>query len=121
LCCSTWLTDFRSVNTSAARYQQLSWIHKTSRTMRKIKMLELWLDTYMDAWKIWFRNKLVTEKGDAICQKQDILKVWCGLLTICQLACSKIDRQEIVAENKLKQSFFVRRLCDWAIVEPEKT
>jgi cell fate regulator YaaT (PSP1 superfamily) len=23
LCCSTWLTDFRSVNTSAARYQQL--------------------------------------------------------------------------------------------------
>jgi cell fate regulator YaaT (PSP1 superfamily) len=24
LCCSTWLTDFRSVNTSAARYQQLS-------------------------------------------------------------------------------------------------
>ena len=24
LCCSTWLTDFRSVNTAAARYQQLS-------------------------------------------------------------------------------------------------
>ena len=24
LCCSTWLTDFRSVNTNAARYQQLS-------------------------------------------------------------------------------------------------
>ena len=24
LCCSTWLTDFRSVSTSAARYQQLS-------------------------------------------------------------------------------------------------
>jgi cell fate regulator YaaT (PSP1 superfamily) len=24
LCCSTWLTDFRSVNTNVARYQQLS-------------------------------------------------------------------------------------------------
>ncbi len=40
LCCSTWLTDFRSVSTSAARYQQLSLkSSKISRTMWKIKML----------------------------------------------------------------------------------
>ena len=35
LCCSTWLTDFRSVSTSAARYQQLSLNpSKASRSMR---------------------------------------------------------------------------------------
>ena len=40
LCCSTWLTDFRSVNTSAARYQQLSLNpQKLAGTVRKIEML----------------------------------------------------------------------------------
>ena len=35
LCCSTWLNDFRSVGTSAARYQQLSLKpSKVSGTMR---------------------------------------------------------------------------------------
>ena len=40
LCCSTWLTDFRSVNTSAARYQQLSLNPvKISRAVWKTKVL----------------------------------------------------------------------------------
>jgi len=40
LCCSTWLTDFRSVGTSAARYQQLSLNpQKISGPVRKIKVL----------------------------------------------------------------------------------
>ena len=40
LCCSTWLTDFRKVTTTAARYQQLSLNPlKLSRSMWKIKML----------------------------------------------------------------------------------
>jgi cell fate regulator YaaT (PSP1 superfamily) len=40
LCCATWLTDFKSVNTAAARYQNLS-INQTklSWSMRKIEML----------------------------------------------------------------------------------
>ena len=78
LCCSTWLTDFRSVNTSAARYQQLSLNpQKLAGQCGKLKCcLNFELDTYMDALKDFpdFETKLVTEKGDAICQKQDIFK-----------------------------------------------
>ena len=78
LCCSTWLTDFRSVNTSAARYQQLSLNpQKLAGQCGKLKCcLNYELDTYMDALKDFpdFDTKLVTEKGDAICQKQDIFK-----------------------------------------------
>ena len=53
LCCSTWLTDFRSVNTSAARYQQLSLNpQKLAGQCGKLKCcLNYELDTYMDALK----------------------------------------------------------------------
>src|SRR5690606_2208952 len=51
LCCSTWLTDFRSVNTSAARYQQLSLNpQKLAGQCGKLKCcLNYELDTYVDA------------------------------------------------------------------------
>src|SRR5690606_38497821 len=78
LCCSTWLTDFRSVNTAAARYQQLSLNpQKLAGQCGKLKCcLNYELDTYMDALRDFpdFDTKLVTEKGDAVCQKQDIFK-----------------------------------------------
>jgi cell fate regulator YaaT (PSP1 superfamily) len=51
LCCSTWLTDFRSVNTSAARYQQLSLNPKLAGQCGKKMLLNYELDTYMDALK----------------------------------------------------------------------
>jgi cell fate regulator YaaT (PSP1 superfamily) len=78
LCCSTWLTDFRSVNTSAARYQQLSLNpQKLAGQCGKLKCcLNYELDTYMDALKEIpdMETRLKTEKGDAICQKIDIFK-----------------------------------------------
>jgi cell fate regulator YaaT (PSP1 superfamily) len=78
LCCSTWLTDFRSVNTSAARYQQLSLNpQKLAGQCGKLKCcLNYELDTYLDALQGFpdFDTKLQTEKGMAICQKQDIFK-----------------------------------------------
>ncbi|RXR24434.1 PSP1 domain-containing protein [Flavobacterium stagni] len=78
LCCSTWLTDFRSVNTSAARYQQLSLNpQKLAGQCGKLKCcLNFELDTYMDALKDFpdYETRLKTEKGDAVCQKQDIFK-----------------------------------------------
>lgn len=78
LCCSTWLTDFRSVNTSAARYQQLSLNpQKLAGQCGKLKCcLNYELDTYMDALKSIpdMETRLKTEKGDAICQKIDIFK-----------------------------------------------
>ncbi|MBT8376881.1 MAG: hypothetical protein HKP45_10045 [Winogradskyella sp.] len=78
LCCSTWLTDFRSVSTSAARYQQLSLNPlKLAGQCGKLKCcLNYELDSYLDALKAFPKNdtKLYTEKGTAVCQKTDIFK-----------------------------------------------
>ncbi len=78
LCCSTWLTDFRSVSTSAARYQQLSLNpQKLAGQCGKLKCcLNYELDSYLDALKAFPKteSKLYTEKGTAVCQKTDIFK-----------------------------------------------
>ncbi|HZW77675.1 MAG TPA: regulatory iron-sulfur-containing complex subunit RicT [Flavobacteriaceae bacterium] len=78
LCCSTWLTDFRSVNTSAARYQQLSLNpQKLAGQCGKLKCcLNYELDTYLEALKSFPSTdiKLATEKGVAACQKIDIFR-----------------------------------------------
>ena len=78
LCCSTWLTDFRSVSTSAARYQQLSLNpQKLAGQCGKLKCcLNYELDSYLDALKDFPKKnvKLKTKKGTAICQKIDIFK-----------------------------------------------
>jgi cell fate regulator YaaT (PSP1 superfamily) len=79
LCCSTWLTDFRSVSTGAARYQQLSLNPmKLAGQCGKLKCcLNYELDSYMDAIKDFpdvSNVKLETEKGRAFHQKTDIFK-----------------------------------------------
>jgi cell fate regulator YaaT (PSP1 superfamily) len=82
LCCSTWLSDFKNVNTSAARYQNLS-INpvKLSGQCGRLKCcLNFELDTYMDAWKgiPEVDAPLQTVKGPAYLQKTDIFrrKMW---------------------------------------------
>jgi len=78
LCCSTWLTDFRSVSTSAARYQQLSLNPlKLAGQCGKLKCcLNYELDTYLEALQHIPKTdvKLQTDKGVAVCQKMDIFK-----------------------------------------------
>ena len=78
LCCSTWLTDFRKVNTAAARYQQLSLNPlKLAGQCGKLKCcLNFELDTYLDALKAFPKQDkiLKTENGDAIFVKMDIFK-----------------------------------------------
>ena len=129
LCCSTWLTDFRSVNTSAARYQQLSLNpQKLAGQCGKLKCcLNYELDTYLDALKGFpdFETKLKTEKGDAICQKQDIFKglMWFAYIdNFANWHVLNIEQvKEIIAENK--QNKKVSSLEDFAIetvAEPEK-
>lgn len=82
LCCTTWLTDFRSVNTAAARYQQLSLNpQKLAGQCGKLKCcLNYELDTYVEALKDFPETMvdLQTKKGGAIFQKMDIFKkkVW---------------------------------------------
>ena len=78
LCCSTWLTDFRKVNTAAARYQQLSLNPlKLAGQCGKLKCcLNYELDTYLDTLKSFPKQDTIlkTEKGDAIFIKMDIFK-----------------------------------------------
>lgn len=78
LCCSTWLTDFKTVSTAAARYQNLSLnTLKLAGQCGKLKCcLNYELDSYMDALKDIPTNvdRLDTEAGTAFLQKTDIFK-----------------------------------------------
>lgn len=123
LCCSTWLTDFRSVNTSAARYQQLSLNpQKLAGQCGKLKCcLNYELDTYLDALKGLpdMDTKVYTEKGDAVCQKVDIFKglMWFAYTNnMAHWHVLKAEQvKEIIELNKLKQR--VSSLEDYAVEE----
>ncbi len=78
LCCSTWLTDFRAIPTSAARYQNLSLNPaKLSGQCGRLKCcLNYELETYLDALSDipTVEKPLKTEKGNAVLQKTDIFR-----------------------------------------------
>jgi cell fate regulator YaaT (PSP1 superfamily) len=84
LCCSTWLTDFKNVATSAARYQNLSLNpSKLSGQCGRLKCcLNYELETYMEALKgiPEIEAPLLTERGEARLQKTDIFRriMWFG-------------------------------------------
>jgi cell fate regulator YaaT (PSP1 superfamily) len=78
LCCATWLTEFKSVNTAAARYQNLS-INQTklSGQCGRLKCcLNYELDTYLDALQGFPENAdmLQVARGTATLIKKDIFK-----------------------------------------------
>ena len=78
LCCSTWLTDFKSVNTTAARYQNLSINQvKLSGQCGRLKCcLNYELDTYLDALQHFpnHADHLELSRGTATLVKKDIFK-----------------------------------------------
>lgn len=78
LCCSTWLTEFKTVSTSAARYQNLSLnTLKLAGQCGKLKCcLNYELDTYLDTLKDIPTNvdRLETNRGIVYLQKTDIFK-----------------------------------------------
>ncbi|RZK41565.1 MAG: hypothetical protein EOO90_10855 [Pedobacter sp.] len=107
LCCSTWLTNFKTVSTAAARYQNLSLnTLKLAGQCGKLKCcLNYELDTYLDALKdIPDRiDALQTEVGVARHQKTDIFKklMWFSYANQEDWIPLKVDRvKEIMAMNK---------------------
>lgn len=78
LCCSTWLTDFKSVSTGAARYQNLAINQsKLSGQCGRLKCcLNFELDTYMEALEAFPEkaDRIYTEAGTAVLVKTDIFK-----------------------------------------------
>lgn len=127
LCCSTWLTDFRSVNTASARYQQLSLNpQKLAGQCGKLKCcLNYELDAYLDALKEFPKQdiKLQTEKGTAVCQKIDIFK---GLMWYAyegdwvKWHMLSVDQANAIIE-KNKDNNTVASLEEFAMELPEDT
>lgn len=108
LCCSTWLTDFRSVNTNAARYQQLSINpQKLAGQCGKLKCcLNYELDSYLDALSDFppSGTTIDTEKGKAFCIKIDVFKkrMWFAYVDH-SMAWYDLDVQDVkklIAKNK---------------------
>ena len=127
LCCSTWLTDFRSVTTTSARYQQLSLNpQKLAGQCGKLKCcLNFELDAYLEALKEFPKNdvKLHTQKGTAVCQKIDIFKryMWFAYegewMNWHRLTTDQAN--EIIALNKKKRK--VASLEEYALELEENT
>lgn len=123
LCCSTWLTDFRSVSTSAARYQQLALNPmKLAGQCGKLKCcLNYELDQYTEALKDFPDTELnlKTDKGKAFFQKMDIFKqlMWYSYAEEpSQFIELEVDRvKEIINLNK--QGKKVPELRDFVNVE----
>ena len=107
LCCSTWLTDFRSVSTSAARYQQLSLNpQKLAGQCGKLKCcLTFELDAYLEGLQSFPRTdvRLKTQKGDAYHVKTDVFKgtMWYAFRGESELyPLTSVRVKEIIESNK---------------------
>ena len=109
LCCSSWLTDFRSVSTSAARYQQLSLNpQKLAGQCGKLKCcLNYELDQYVEAVKDFPspNTKVKLKEGKAVVFKMDIFKRLVYLLPLDEPGASPVpisveDMQELMAMNE---------------------
>jgi len=110
LCCSTWLNNFKSVSTTAARYQNLAINQsKLSGQCGRLKCcLNYELDSYLDALQHFPKNNeyLKTEAGDARLVKTDIFKgmLWYQYKGEIKLHAINIERvNEILALNAKKQ------------------
>ena len=126
LSCSTWLTEFRKVNTASARYQQLSLNPlKLAGQCGKLKCcLNYELDTYLDALKGFPKQDIVlhTKSVIGVFVKMDIFKkiVWYtykdSSFKWYKLELEQV--QEIIEANKNKET--VASLEDFEIEEIEE-
>ncbi len=124
LCCSTWLSDFKSVSTTAARYQNLSLNpSKLSGQCGRLKCcLNYELDTYLEALSDIpsIEVPLVTKNGAAKLQKTDIFRkiMWFGYDTESTWHPVPVSRvNEVLAMNK--KGVHPVSLTENEIAEPE--
>jgi cell fate regulator YaaT (PSP1 superfamily) len=127
LCCATWMNDFHSVTTNAARVQQLSLNpQKLAGQCSKLKCcLNYEYDTYVDALKDFPNNEIIlkTKKGEATHQKTDIFNklMWYSYLeTPYNLLAISVDSViQIIADNK--KGVFPEKLEDFAFISEQKS
>lgn len=127
LCCSTWMCDFKSVTTNAARIQQLSLNpQKLAGQCGKLKCcLNYEYSCYIDALKRFpdHRINLKTKKGEASYQKSDVFKnlMWYSYLDdeANQMAIQIEKIKEIIKLNEKGQ--FPEKLEDYALTKEQRT
>lgn len=126
LCCSTWIKDFRSVNISAARYQQLSLNpEKLTGQCGKLKCcLNYELDMYLSELKKFpdLKSKLIFTEGAWQLQKIDIFskKLWYS---------PEKDTNKVIEINLQKAHYIIKqnekgktvKLESLLLKKPEKT
>ncbi|MBD1429156.1 PSP1 domain-containing protein [Sphingobacterium litopenaei] len=127
LCCSTWLTDFKTVSTSAARYQNLSLnTLKLAGQCGKLKCcLNYELDSYMDALKDIPNDvdRIETKNGVAYLQKTDIFKktMWFsypGAESWIPLPISKVKELSELNKNGIKPESLDHAPAQKEVVKP---
>lgn len=126
LCCSTWMHDFRSVNTGAARAQQLSINpQKLAGQCAKLKCcLNFEYDSYIDAMKDLPDPEIAlrTKRGVAKCQKTDVFRriMWYSYVDdFSSMMAIPVDQvKAIIADNK--KNILPGKLEDFAEVEEKK-
>lgn len=128
LCCSTWITNFVSVTTNAARYQEISLNpQKLAGQCGKLKCcLNFELDCYIDAQKDFPKTNipLETKDGTAYHQKTDIFKrvMWYSFdkfnsVNMVQLSVDTV--LDVIKQNK--KGIKVDKLMNEAVMEPKKS
>jgi cell fate regulator YaaT (PSP1 superfamily) len=128
LCCSTWITNFVSVTTNAARYQEISLNpQKLAGQCGKLKCcLNFELDCYIDARKDFPNTNITleTKDGTAYHQKTDIFKrmMWYSYdkyntINMVQLSVDTV--KDIIKQNK--NGVKVNKLVSEFVVEPKDT
>lgn len=126
LCCSTWMTNFVSVTTNAARYQEISLNpQKLAGQCGKLKCcLNYELDAYIDAQQDFPNTTIAleTDEGTYYHMKTDVFKrlMWYGSDResggkIVMLSIDKV--KEIIVLNKQNQK--IKKISDEAIAQPE--
>jgi len=127
LCCATWMNDFKSVTTNAARVQQLSLNpQKLAGQCSKLKCcLNYEYDTYVDAIKGFPDTEIVlkTRQGEATHQKTDIFQklMWYSYINDpSNLMAIPVDKViSIIEENK--KGSLPERLEDFSHITEAKT
>lgn len=128
LCCSTWITNFVSVTTNAARYQEISLNpQKLAGQCGKLKCcLNFELDCYIDAQKDFPNTniQLETQDGTAYHQKTDIFKrvMWYSFdkynsINMVQLSVDTV--KDVISKNK--KGIKVEKLITEAVAEAKKS
>lgn len=127
LCCSTWLSDFKSVTTQSARLQQLSLNpQKLAGQCGKLKCcLNYEVEVYKDAVRDLPNTEIVlkTKKGEAVFQKADVFKllVWYAYTSDeSNFMAIPVDKvREIIEMNRRKE--IPDKLEDFAFKQEKKS